>query len=709
LDRSGNVRRALPNVLACQHRRPPPQRAARPTRIHKEVKLNKVPPLRHVACLILAGAGTHGGALAQERPDLTTMPIEQLLNLEVSTASKIPQKISEAPSAVSVITSEDIRRNGYRTLADLLQGVRGIHVSYDRNYSYVGTRASGQPGDLNTRVLVLIDGRRQNDIVYDQGAVGTEFPVDVGLIERVEFVPGPGAAIYGSSAFFGVINVITKNGAAYRGTEVTAGAAAHGARQASATFGTRGANGLDLLLGSSWYDTKGSDLYFPEFDDGTGSRGVASGLDYDRYRRLFAKLSFGGLTADAYLGRRTKGVPTASYGQRFGDPRSRTLDEYAGGGLSWRRDLSDTLELYASAHLSRYRYAGIYIYGPGDGSANADLSTSRTMGAELRVLSTALRGHRIIAGAEHLRDTERSMRNLDLDPPTIWLDDDHPKRRSAIYLQDEMRLGERFILNTGLRHDADSEGGSTTNPRVALLYKATPQMTYKALYGTAYRSANSYERYYASNVDYKLNPHLRSEHIKTYELIAEYFPTDRFRAGASLFQYRFRDLLALTTDPADERLYFSNIDAARSTGLELEAEWVREDGASLKSSASFQQARNGATGDWLGNSPRRLFKLAYATPLSASGMGGAVEYRFTGRRLNASGGQVGGFGIVNLTLLGQPFGKWCELSASLDNLLGKRYADASSEEHFDNATPPHRLQAIGQDGRTWRFQATLRF
>jgi iron complex outermembrane receptor protein len=675
----------------------------------KEIKRNTVQPARYLAYLLLAGASSHDAALAQDSPDLTAMPIEQLLNLEVSTASKIPQKISEAPSAVSVITAEDIRRHGYRTLADLLQNVRGIYVSYDRNYSYLGTRGSVQPGDLNTRVLVLIDGRRQNDVVYDQGAVGTEFPVDVNLIERVEFVPGPGSAIYGSSAFFGVINVITKNGAAYKGTEATAGASGNGGRQASAAFGTRRENGLDLLIGASWYDDKGRDLYFPEFDDGAGSRGIAAGLDYDRYRRLFAKLSFGGLTADAYLGRRTKGVPTASYGQQFDDPRSRTVDDYTGIGLSWSQDLSNTLALFASLHVSRYRYAGTYIYAPGGASPNIDLSGSRTTGAELRVLSTALRGHRIIAGAEHLRDAERSMRNLDLDPAVTWLDVDHPKRRSAVYVQDEMRLGERFILNTGLRHDVDSEGGSSTNPRVALLYKATPQMTFKGLYGTAYRSANAYERYYATNVDYKLNPGLRSERIKTYELIAEYFPTDRFRAGASAFQYRFRDLLALATDPADGRLFWSNIDAARSSGVELEAEWMREDGASLKGSASFQSARNDVTGAWLSNSPRRMAKLAYATPLSARGVGAAAEYRFTGRRLGSAGGQIGGFGIVNLTLLGQPFGKRLELSASLYNLLGKRYADSPSEEHFDNSTPPRHLQAIQQDGRSWRVLATLRF
>jgi iron complex outermembrane receptor protein len=171
----------------------------------------KVTPLsRHLSrALGLLAAGLQAGALAQQGPDLNALPLEQLLNLDVVTASKIPQKISEAPSSVSVITAEDIRQRGYRTLTEVLQSVPGMTVSYDRNYNYANMRGLGNPGDLNTRLLILIDGRRLNDVVYDQGAIGTEFPVDLDLIDRVEFVPGPGSAIYGSSAFFGVVNVIS--------------------------------------------------------------------------------------------------------------------------------------------------------------------------------------------------------------------------------------------------------------------------------------------------------------------------------------------------------------------------------------------------------------------------------------------------------------------------------------------------------------------
>ena len=545
--------------------------------------------------------------------------------------------------------------------------------------------------------------------MFDQGAIGTEFPIDLGLIERVEFVPGPGSAIYGSSAFFGVVNVITKSGATLDGTTLGAGWFSGTSREARVAHGERHANGVELLLGASSYVSAGRNLTFPEYDDAASNHGVAVGLDYDRYQRLFARLDVGGLVAEAYFGNRIKGIPTASYGQQFNDPRSRTKDEYKGASLSWHRAVSADLDLFASLSTVRYRYSGVYLNTatPWSSSRNIDTAESRSSDGELRLASTALPGHKIIAGMEYLRDGTRKMANYDVDPYALYIAVDRPKRQAAVYLQDEMRLGASVILNTGVRHDYDSEGGATTNPRVALLYKMARQVTLKALYGTAFRSANAYERYYA--FDHKESPALRSEHIRTYELIAEYFPTDRFRATASAYQYRMRDMLALATNPQDGFLYFSNIDAARATGIELDAEWLREDGSSLKASANVQSARNDAGGAWLFNSPRRLLKLNYTLPPLGAHLRASAAYRFTGRRRTVMDGEVGGFGVVDLNLVGTIPALDMEVSAGVLNVFAKRYADSASEEHYDNSTPPRHLDAIGQDGRGWRVMATFRF
>ena len=122
---------------------------------------------------------------------------------------------------MSFITAEEIARYGYRTLADILRGVRGMYVSDDRNFSFLGARGFGKPGDYNSRILLLINGHRVNDNVFGQAEIGAEFGLDPATFERVEIIRGPASSLYGDSAFFAVVNVITQTGAAIDGTTVT--------------------------------------------------------------------------------------------------------------------------------------------------------------------------------------------------------------------------------------------------------------------------------------------------------------------------------------------------------------------------------------------------------------------------------------------------------------------------------------------------------
>jgi len=133
--------------------------------------------------------------------EITQLSLEELMNIEVYSASKFPQKTTEAPAAVTVITADEIKKYGYRTLADILRSVRGFYITYDRNYVYVGVRGFSRPGDYNTRILLLLDGHRINENIYDQAFIGTDFPIDIDLIDRVEIIRGSGSSLYGSNAF----------------------------------------------------------------------------------------------------------------------------------------------------------------------------------------------------------------------------------------------------------------------------------------------------------------------------------------------------------------------------------------------------------------------------------------------------------------------------------------------------------------------------
>ena len=132
------------------------------------------------------------------------------MNIPVYAASRHEQKSSEAPASVTIVTSEEIRRYGWRTMLDILRSIRGFYASYDRNYSSIGVRGILRPGDYNTRILVLVDGHRVNDMLYGQSGLTYDFPIDVDLIDRVEVVRGPSSSLYGSNAFLAVVNVTTR-------------------------------------------------------------------------------------------------------------------------------------------------------------------------------------------------------------------------------------------------------------------------------------------------------------------------------------------------------------------------------------------------------------------------------------------------------------------------------------------------------------------
>ena len=116
---------------------------------------------------------------------------EQLMNTEVTSvvgASKYQQEVTDAPASVSIVTSDDIRKGGYRNLSEILNSVRGFYITYNRGYSFVGMRGFSPLGDYGTRLLVLVDGHRLNDAVYEQAPVGSDFPVDIDLIDRIGVV-----------------------------------------------------------------------------------------------------------------------------------------------------------------------------------------------------------------------------------------------------------------------------------------------------------------------------------------------------------------------------------------------------------------------------------------------------------------------------------------------------------------------------------------
>src|ERR1700720_3132374 len=224
-------------------------------------------------------------ARAYASADLTALSLEQLLDVTIVGASKYEQKQGEVAAAVSVITRQEIQSFGWRTLGEGLASLPGVYTTYDRQYSYLGMRGFGLPGDLNTRVLVTINGNRVNDPTFDAGPTGADFPLDMDVIERIEFIPGPGGAVYGQNAMLGVVNVITRNGAGIEGSELEASyKTPQSEHEERASFGRRLDNGVDVLLSVSDMRAHGEDRFFNY--GASGVSGIAAGMDGERNQQF---------------------------------------------------------------------------------------------------------------------------------------------------------------------------------------------------------------------------------------------------------------------------------------------------------------------------------------------------------------------------------------------------------------------------------------
>ena len=143
--------------------------------------------------------------------------LEKLINSLISVASKKPMNTRESPSIVSLITDEEIKKSGARDLIDVLRLVPGMDFGVDVE-GVVGVGIRGNWAHEG-KVLVLLDGQEMNEVLFACNMFGNHYPVD--QIKKVEIIRGPGSAIYGGFAEYGVINIITKQADDINGVSVS--------------------------------------------------------------------------------------------------------------------------------------------------------------------------------------------------------------------------------------------------------------------------------------------------------------------------------------------------------------------------------------------------------------------------------------------------------------------------------------------------------
>lgn len=647
---------------------------------------------------------------ASAQVDLTGMSLEELSTLKIAVvygASKHEQIETEAPSSVSIVTADEIKKSGYRTLADILNSVRGVYITYDRSYSYIGLRGFNRPGDYGGRILITVDGHRLNDPLYDSAFNGTEFILDVDLIDRVEIIRGPGSSLYGNNAFFAVVNVITRRGRDFHGAELSGAYASYDTYTGRLSYGNRFTNGVELALSGTLFDSAGQEeLFYPEFIK--VNHGIAENADASHFGSGFASISYGDFSLEAAYVQRAKHIPTAAYGAVFNDPREEVFDERAFAELKFEHDFWGDWHLLSRLYYDHYRYDAVtpspeLAYGdplyPGQIMLNRDKDKSESAGGEVQLSKVILEHHRLTVGVEYRHDFALDFLNFDEGTAVTYLNTNLSACTLGFYAQDEYAILRNLILNAGVRYDYFSSFGDTVNPRAALIYNPWTNTTLKAIYGQAYRAPNAYELYYEAP-GYEANNRLRPETIHSYELVAEQRLGTHASVTSSLFYDQIDDLISFESQP-DGSVIFGNLAGATTEGAGLEFDLHWASGWRGQANYTYADAVDSATGQHLSNSPRHLAKLNLTAPLWKQKLFATLELEAMSDRTTVRGNTVEGFWTANFTLFSRQILKGLEVSASVYNLFDQRY--------YDPVGPDFTQDAIQQDGRSFRVKLTYSF
>ncbi|MDR7268851.1 iron complex outermembrane receptor protein [Pelomonas saccharophila] len=612
-------------------------------------------------------------------------------DVSVSTASRQAQSADLAPAVTHVVSRQDIARLGLRTLGDVLRRMPGLEVREDDEFTRVAVRGVA-PGDFNGRVLFLLDGLRLNDNLYDGGPINREFYVDVSLIERVEFTPGPGSALYGGNALLGVVNIVTQR------ADTLAGPQAHVVLSPRGQVSTRLSYAQRLDSGAEWLAAFSSDeephtpLLFGEPEE---YRARLQPLEWDRARRWLLGGRSGGLSLRVGGVQRERGL--YSFLPKSGDITGSVnslREQFAQAG--WEGRAADwDLHLGLAWQQSRYRSEQA-------DDNEAELRTSRfeALGrwwlAELR-LARAWGGpagdsHTTSVGMDWQRDGVQRFRYVYLgETPS---DENYASQRLGFYLQDEWRLAERQRLVLGLRQDGVHGGDSSWNPRAAWVWSPEPGQSLKLMWGTAFRAPNRFERALNQSAEAEAP---RPERLRTLEL-AWQGPLPGLSAGAWSWQASlFTSHLVNFIERGSNKPY-ANTAVAHSRGAELGLHGHWGEGWQLQLSLMGQ--RNAAAdGSHQAYSPSQTLKWALQMPVA----GPALRLSLSGWATKARFGdeQLPGYAQHQAHLLWQPSRRW-DFFVGAENVGGRAYAEASGPGY---SAPVQRQGTRWQAGLTWRGDA----
>lgn len=609
------------------------------------------------------------------------LPVES-----VSGVSKYQQSIRRAPAGVTVFTASDIRNYGWRTLADALRAAPGLHVRSDRFYDYVGTRGFTRAYDYNSRTLILIDGHRLDDPIYQQGAIGTDFVLDLDMVERIEVITGPGSSVYGSNAFYGAVNIIPKTGRDLGGTQASLALGSEPSGKARVTVGDRTERGVDYVVSATqWWSRGEEDFALPDewrAIDPARLRG-ASALNKDdmHHQSLFGRVSWRGLSGEVVYARREKEVLPTIYNTP-NDLDAYAIDERAYLVLRASGEPSPDATLQAKVSLDVYRYEGHFapaIVGFIPASPYAD---SLSINNEVRWRQTLGEGRSFSAGVEH---QENFRQDFGVDFPATGTSF-FAVRESSRYVGPFAQLDWEFVpslrASFGGRYDYYDTGEERFTPRVGVIWDPTASTTIKLLYGEAFRVPNVAERSPGAGI--VSNPEIDPERNRSWDFILEQRLGPVWRVESHAYHTVSSDLITTILTNANpgnpDELTYGNVQRFVTEGFDIGPAAYFPSGVQLRGSFTVQRTRDDATDRIVADAPRTLAKVHASAPVLERWLRASAEVLYVGDRKDSGGldsvvRETGDYVTANLTLRASRVWQRWDLTLAVYNVANDPWSD----------------------------------
>lgn len=543
----------------------------------------------------------------------------------VAIATGIKTQIYKAPAVASVFTAEQIKNMGAMDIDDVLETVPGLHISrlsntYTPIYTFRGVHSKYTP-----QVLMLINGIPiTNSFLGNRNQNWGGMPVEA--IARIEVIRGPGSAVFGADAFAGVINIITKNAKDIDKNELSIRAGSHSTED------------LWLSMGNDEGDFKYSAVL--EYHQTDGSDKTIEADAQTRYDQLFGtnaslapgqlslgtenidfrgEISYFDWTIRAGLQKRQNLGLGAGLAAAL-DPEADKASNRRNLDINYQTNLTDDWQITAQASyfdtsqdIDQYTIYPAGAFGgayPNGFIGNPEVWERHTR-FNLTGLYTGTENHIIRMGTGfHKGDMykTRETKNFGLGPngqpidptgpvvdvsdtPYIFLRETDRINKFA-FIQDVWSLANDWELTAGLRYDDYSDFGSTTNPRLALVWSTTLNLSTKLLYGRAFRAPSFADTGNINNPVALGNPDLNPEEMETTELAFDYHPQTGIGAILSFYDYKWSDIIQYVPDEGEPSSTAQNYGEQTGYGVELEVNWHISKTLKLASNATWSKAKS---------------------------------------------------------------------------------------------------------------------